>query len=241
MANLNNQSLDDTLQELLDDENKTSKPEKNLTEKPKRGRKPKAKTSDKLPDSHSEEKTEEEKTEEEKTEEEKTEEETLDNSELDVPEIIMDTSEELQQNVELEESKNIEESKSTEENFEPEVVPYTSTDFQPDIETPKSEITPHKIKQSTDANNMFKEQSESHPDTSNNIIGTTKILTKLTPMYRAKNDIFRIRSYQGLIKFISKPEGEFIKVEYLRQGFGLCQSYAKLQDVIEETPEVDEF
>ena len=231
MANLNNQSLDDTLQELLDDENKTSKPEKSLTEKPKRGRKPKAKTSDKLPDSHSEE----------KTEEEKTEEETLDNSELDVPEIIMDTSEELQQNVELEESKNIEESKSTEENFEPEVVPYTSTDFQPDIETPKSEITPHKIKQSTDANNMFKEQSESHPDTSNNIIGTTKILTKLTPMYRAKNDIFRIRSYQGLIKFISKPEGEFIKVEYLRQGFGLCQSYAKLQDVIEETPEVDEF
>lgn len=110
----------------------------------------------------------------------------------------------------------------------PEVIPDTDLDKAPDIEEPeieepKKEVI-HPRGEAIAAFSNEKEESKS-------IVGTQIILRKPTAMYRARHFSMRVRSYQGLVTVIEEPKQGFVKVQFLRQGFGLCESYMTIFDL----------
>jgi len=211
------QSLDDTLKDLLNEEDVDTKKcsdeskETSTEEKPKkRGRRSKAEIeaeeAAKAEDVASEESSDESKQEE--------------SSESTEPEVIPDTDDDK-------------ENESSEEEMIPEVVPDTEEDLQPDPEEPadpKKKVDPGRVTQSAaEAAEAFKEKESQK--ISNSIIGQTKVVKDQTPLYRGPHVSLRSGHYKGLVTFISEITSGFVKVQYLRTGFGLCEGWMFIGDL----------
>jgi hypothetical protein len=250
MSDTNNQSLDDTLKELLQEEateGSNAETTESTEEKPKRTRRTRAqieadnKKAEEEAAKASEEKTEEapaegaseEKTEEVSKEEEVSTEDTESAAAVladdSTPEVIPDDEKDSQE-ASAEEATAEE---TTPEPLTPEVVPDNEKDAEPDIEEPKEK----KVKKdptdvpSDEAKEAFEEKGAATADP-NSLIGKTAILPNLTPLYRARHESMRIGSYRGHITFIEEPKNGFVKVQYLRQGYGLCENFMRVDDLI---------
>lgn len=211
MSEIKDQSLDDTLKELLQQEKDGPKP----VEKPKRKRRTKAQieADKKAAEAEATKSTDEPPVE--------------DTQEVSTPEVILDTPEDLKDDV-VESSEEI--VQPDPEVFEPEVVPDTEVDIQPDVveekEPPKSRLKPapgeifEALKAKKDAQPISK------------YIGKHCVLFNLTPTYRAPHVSTRMKPYRGFVTVVEDPRNGFIKVQFLRQGFGLCTAYMDAETII---------
>lgn len=239
MAELSNQSLDDTLKELMneDDTSKESSQESTNTEKPKRrGRRSKAEIeAEKASVEKSNESSEnlEEVDSISVSEDVKGTEESVDETsrskdviESEVPEVIEDTSKDIEPDVN--ESEVIDPELSSEEELkeklDPEVIEDSETDLQPDVETPKKrDVTPKKA--SAEAKAALSGVLDDKEESGSNIIGKTILLKQRLPLYRARHLSMPVRPYMGQVKIIEDARDGFFKVEYYRPAFGACEAF----------------
>lgn len=214
MAELKEQSLDDTLKEILGDniESKESAEDAAKTEeKPKRTRRTKAQIEADM-----------------KAEQEAKEK----------PEVIEDTDLDKQDDIVETVSESASEDKP--EELSPENVQDTELDTQPDVEDlTEKEPQKKKIHPRGEAIEAFQENAAEDEDSG--LVGTQIVLTKPTAVYRARHIDHRVKSYQGLVTIVEpEPKGGFIRVQFLRQGFGLCDSFMRIEDIIDPEKEEDD-
>lgn len=137
------------------------------------------------------------------------------------PEVIFDTDQDILPDVE-DSSESTEVDGTVEEKLEPELVIDTPIDNLPDVEEPKKPAPQRKVYPSGEAIEALNGTSNKKKS---KYVGKSLVLTDLTPMFRAPHYSMRIKPYRGLVTVIEDPKGDFIKVQYLRQGFGMCSSY----------------
>ena len=216
------QSLDDTLKDLLNQDSvekgdSVESADKTAEDKPKkRGRRSKAEIEAEEAAKAAESKGSDESQESISKDESKQE----DDSENNAPEVIPDTPEDAEEN--------------SEEGLIPEVIPDTPEDLKPDPEEPegpKKKVDPGRVTQSAaEAEQAFKEGSENSTP-SNSIIGQAEVVKEQTPLYRGPHVSLRSGHYKGLVTFISEITSGFVKVQYLRTGFGLCEGWMFIGDL----------
>lgn len=218
MAELKEQSLDDTLKEILGDniESKESAEDASGTEeKPKRTRRTKAQIEADMKAEQEAKKKPEEK-----------------------PEVLEDTDLDKQDDIVETVSESASEDKP--EELSPENVQDTELDTQPDVEDlTEKEPQKKKIHPRGEAIEAFQENDAEDEDSG--LVGTQIVLAKPTAVYRARHIDHRVKSYQGLVTIVEpEPKGGFIRVQFLRQGFGLCDSFMRIEDIIDPEKEKDD-
>lgn len=154
-------------------------------------------------------------------------EDTTENTEIvnSTPENLPETEDDKLPDVIEESKEKSEESEvSAVETLVPEVIQETEEDKLPDVEEPKEEksqkrkpVIPGEVYEAF-------EQKEEKSDP-NSLIGKSCILFNATPMYRAPHASMRIKPYRGHVTVLENPKGGFVKVQFLRQGFGLCEGF----------------
>lgn len=216
-------SLDDTLKELLQEEvEKTPDP---VVEKPKRGRRSKAQI-------EADKKSEDKKEISDPTNIGTV--ETTDGmkdtiSKSNAP---MSTAELPKSSAET--HSNIQENSAKDPDvMTPEIVENTETDEMPDIVENKD--TKNLKEKST---NPFKgatvkaELNKESRVKDKGIIGKGVIFTTPVPIYRAPHLSMRTKSYRGYVTVIEKAKLGFIKVQFLRSGFGLCEGFVQKDQIL---------
>lgn len=219
MSEIKDQSLDDTLKELLQQEE--TKPVKNTgdksAEKPKRKRRTKAQIeADKKAAEEAAKFTVEEAT-ALMTEPE----------EVIIPEVIPDTAEDLMDDV-VESTEEV--SQPEPEVFQPELVLDNEADAQPDVVEEKEPPKPRQKPAPGEIFEALKAKKDVEPISK--YIGKHCVLFALTPTYRAPHVSTRMKPYKGFVTVIEDPKNGFVKVQFLRQGFGLCTAYMDAETII---------
>lgn len=194
-------------------------------DKPKRGRRSKAQIeADKLAAEAAAQTVSEESS---KVSSEATE-DTATAAEVAAPEVIEDTETDALPDITESEdaASNVE---STSEGMVPEVVEDTPIDALPDVVEPRV-VAPKKIHPSGEAVEAFQEKTvKTDP---NSLIGKSYVLTNATPMYRARHISMRLKSYRGQVTVVEDDRAGFVKVQFLRQGFGLCEGFVATSDLL---------
>lgn len=226
----NNQSLDDTLKELLQEPAEAKNTEDALVEKPKRKRRTKAqieadKKAEEAKASNDAQSAKNELSKDIQLDESAKPEEGV----SEPAENILDTAEDLQEDV-VEPELKIEEQETPVEVLEPEIVPDNEADAEPDIVEPKEEVRPRQRPVPGEAIEAFQDVKSVEP--AGKYIGKSGVLINAVPTYRAPHKSMRMKSYRGFVTVIEDPRNGFIKVQFLRQGFGLCSAYMDADVVI---------
>lgn len=217
-----NLSLDDTLKGILEETVDETTNESDVV-KPKRTRRTKAqieadkKAAESVEPSVSEDTTSEIPSEENLSEDNIVDESTIDSME---PEIIPDSDEPEEISEDVPESTQIIE---TVDPMIPEVVADTEEDALPDVVEPKT--APKKQVPTDPDPSVVKAFKGESAEESKGLIGKSFILKYATPIYRARHTSMRVKSYRGQVTITENSRNGFLKVQFLRQGFGLCEGF----------------
>lgn len=218
MSEIKDQSLDDTLKELLqqEDTKQVENTEATPTEKPKRKRRTKAQIEADKKAAEAAKFTVEEVTQLMTTSEE-----------VIIPEVIPDTPEDLKDDV-VETAEEVVQPEP--EAFEPEVVPDTEADAQPDVVEEKEPAKPRSKPAPGEIFEALKAKKDVQPVSK--YVGKHCVLFNLTPTYRTPHVSTRMKPYRGFVTVVEDPRNGFVKVQFLRQGFGLCTAYMDAETII---------
>lgn len=134
----------------------------------------------------------------------------------------------------IETVSTVETSIETVEELEPEVIENTEQDEAPDVVEPddikeKKEKTAKPFEGATTRAVFEGQVKKCEVDP---IVGRNCIFHHPVPVYRAPHLNMRIRSYRGHVTVIDKPRKGFVKVQYLRQGFGLCEGFIRQDQIL---------